>query len=195
MLAHSIKTSRVSNGKLSFKDLQRLLVIRCLYLFYLITGRRLQLIFISKPDAIVFSGGAFTLCWKVSGCYQVTLNDNMVLPGNSGSILLDAAQLSGPLRLCFYGCRQTIEKTYIIQPLGLHTKQLSEIMIRQPTLQTKKLCLHVNVVLPEKQARMQIPSLAFRAALSFRAERCATAIYQPTLCVLLDACELPIYNP
>ena len=187
-----IRTDKIQPGKFCFNDLQQALMIRCLYLLHRLTGRHLQLVFISKPDAILFSGSSFHLRWKVSGCHQVTLNDTIVLPGNSSSVALDAAYLKrGPLIVCFYGCNQTIKRSYVLEPVSLPVKKLSQISLQDPELQAKKIRSYWPSLQAKKINIRQRFSPRFGLAFSLKAERCPATINRSDFQVQLPACELP----
>lgn len=179
---------------LYFRKLRHIVEVAWLYLFHLLTGRRLELLFLSKPGSLIFTNGYFTLHWKIKGCHQVTINNNMVLPGNISYIRLDPMQLKGSLDLRFRGYQQTIVKTYTISPLHLQTKQLTNILLQETKLQVPELKGHKESLL-SSGSNLALSSIHFPDTLQLQTRSDLLSIHTAVTEVLLEPCELPDYNP
>jgi hypothetical protein len=123
-----------------------------LYLFYAVFRRRIQLLWISSPDPIIFLGNSFTMRWQLSGCYKIEVNNKVILPGTTNFVQLDPQQTEKSLHLTFYGYKARIEREYDLQivdsplkkniALLLECKRLAtpQIFERLLNLRIKNLC-------------------------------------------------------
>jgi hypothetical protein len=81
-----------------------------LFLTHKLLKSELHLIHLKQPDAFILQGNPFTISWKVVGCYKVTINNTIRIPGNQGVLLLDSKTAINSVFIAFHGINETIEK-------------------------------------------------------------------------------------
>src|SRR5690349_7906651 len=109
--------------KLRLTKLRDFCLTKVLYIILFITGRKLHLYNISLPDPIIISGNHFSLFWKISGCYKITINDETELPGNINVISLNYDQIQGVLKIRFYGVTSVLERKFPITSVSVELRQ------------------------------------------------------------------------
>lgn len=127
------------------KRIQHQLMIYALRILVSIFRRRLELKFLYVPDRVLLSGNLLAIRWEVKGCYKITINKTITLPGHINSIWLNSAHLPEELTLEFFGKDATIQKTLILPEA--HVIQLKSIQLRRLSLSlnTKHLSRHIRI--------------------------------------------------
>lgn len=98
------------NLKIVIAKFVNLIKIRSLYLLHALSRRRLKVVFFSLPDPVIIYGNAFVLFWIVKGCYKITINDLIELPGNTSLAYIDSSLVSDTITVQFHGIKSKIKK-------------------------------------------------------------------------------------
>ena len=99
------------NLKIVVAKLVNLIKIRSLCLLHILSRRSLKVVFFSIPDPVIIYGNTFVLFWKVKGCYKITINDLIELPGNTSLAYIDSSLISDTVTVQFHGIKSKIKKT------------------------------------------------------------------------------------
>lgn len=97
--------------KTHLNRLKKAIIIKSFYLLYILSRRGLKVVFFSIPDPVIIYGNAFALFWTVKGCYKITINDLIELPGNTSLAYIDSSLVSDTITVQFHGIKSKIKKT------------------------------------------------------------------------------------
>lgn len=139
------------NLKIRLNQLKKVIIIKSLYLLYTISKRSLKVISFSTPDPVIIYGNPFALFWEIKGCYKITLNDLISLPGNTSLTYIDSSLISDVITIRFHGIKSKVTKTIHLNTFhatlngNFHSVHLERELSAPPTpqlfLQKRKLKL------------------------------------------------------